>query len=79
MSDPDKRQTNPSSFDWESHLAARARGINPSIIREILKLTVRPDVISFAGGLPAPELFPIKEFDEVYPGKAPSITVSETQ
>ncbi|MEJ2607606.1 MAG: PLP-dependent aminotransferase family protein [Anaerolineales bacterium] len=64
MSDPGKRQADSSTFDWESHLAARAKGINPSIIREILKLTVRPDVISFAGGLPAPELFPIKEFDE---------------
>jgi 2-aminoadipate transaminase len=64
MSDPEKRQADPSTFDWESHLAVRAKGINPSIIREILKLTVRPDVISFAGGLPAPELFPIKEFDE---------------
>jgi 2-aminoadipate transaminase len=64
MSDPEKRQADSSTFDWESHLAARAKGINPSIIREILKLTVRPDVISFAGGLPAPELFPIKEFDE---------------
>jgi 2-aminoadipate transaminase len=55
---------NPSAFDWDSHLAVRAKGINPSIIREILKLTVQPDVISFAGGLPAPELFPIREFDE---------------
>ncbi len=64
MSNPDKRQTGLSAFDWESHLAARAKGINPSIIREILKLTVQPEVISFAGGLPAPELFPIKEFDE---------------
>jgi 2-aminoadipate transaminase len=33
-----------------------------SAIRELLKLTSRPDVISFAGGLPAPELFPIEEF-----------------
>jgi len=35
-----------------------------SIIREILKITEKPDVISFAGGLPAPELFPIRELKE---------------
>jgi 2-aminoadipate transaminase len=33
-----------------------------STIRELLKLTAQPDIISFAGGLPAPELFPIEEF-----------------
>src|SRR5258708_37732128 len=31
-------------------------------IREILKITKRKDIISFAGGLPAPELFPLKHF-----------------
>jgi 2-aminoadipate transaminase len=41
-------------------LAARATGLRPSAIREILKVTEAPDVISFAGGLPAPELFPIE-------------------
>lgn len=33
----------------------------PSFIREILKVTAQPGVISFAGGLPAPELFPVPE------------------
>ena len=33
--------------------------MRPSTIREILKVTTQPDVISFAGGLPAPELFPV--------------------
>jgi 2-aminoadipate transaminase len=33
-----------------------------SAIRELLKLTEKPDIISFAGGLPAPELFPVAEF-----------------
>lgn len=37
----------------------RTSGIKASEIRELLKLTERPDIISFAGGLPAPELFPI--------------------
>jgi len=35
-----------------------------STIREILKITKRPEVISFAGGLPAPELFPVETFRE---------------
>lgn len=38
-------------------LAARARDVGASPVREILALTARPEVISFAGGLPAPELF----------------------
>jgi len=41
--------------------AERMRGMKPSAIREILKVTQAPDVISFAGGLPAPELFPVAE------------------
>ena len=39
--------------------ARRTRRLQPSAIREILKTTEAPDVISFAGGLPAPELFPV--------------------
>jgi 2-aminoadipate transaminase len=39
--------------------AARTVALKPSAIREILKVTAAPDVISFAGGLPAPELFPV--------------------
>ena len=37
----------------------RMRQLRPSSIREILKVTAQPEIISFAGGLPAPELFPI--------------------
>lgn len=40
-------------------LSARTDLLKPSAIREILKVTASPDVISFAGGLPAPELFPV--------------------
>ena len=40
--------------------ATRTAGMRPSAIREILKVTEAPDVISFAGGLPAPELFPVE-------------------
>jgi 2-aminoadipate transaminase len=42
-------------------LSAAARRMSSSAIREILKVTQRADVISFAGGLPAPELFPLAE------------------
>lgn len=38
-------------------LASRMAGMKASAVREILKVTQRPEVISFAGGLPAPELF----------------------
>lgn len=41
-------------------LAERMAYIKASEIRELLKITERPEVISFAGGLPAPELFPIQ-------------------
>ena len=40
-------------------LAARAQRMKPSAVREILKVAERPDILSFAGGLPAPELFPV--------------------
>lgn len=46
-------------------LAQRMASIKESEIREILKVTQQPDVISFAGGLPAPELFPIEAIDHV--------------
>ncbi|GLC80360.1 aminotransferase-like domain-containing protein [Lacrimispora brassicae] len=45
--------------------AKRMANLKASEIREILKVTERPEVISFAGGLPAPELFPIEEIIEV--------------
>ncbi|HXF45297.1 MAG TPA: PLP-dependent aminotransferase family protein, partial [Burkholderiaceae bacterium] len=41
-------------------LAARAAEAKSSVIREILKVTQRPDVISFAGGLPSPATFPVE-------------------
>ncbi len=42
--------------------AKRSEGINSSFIRDILNLTKNKDIISFAGGLPNPELFPTDEF-----------------
>ena len=43
-------------------LAQRAHKMNPSVIREILKVTEKPGIISFAGGLPSPKTFPIDAF-----------------
>jgi len=45
-------------------LAARAEKMNPSVIREILKVTEKPGIISLAGGLPSPKTFPVREFAE---------------
>ncbi|RJP47973.1 MAG: PLP-dependent aminotransferase family protein [Anaerolineaceae bacterium] len=47
---------------WEYRYAHRTKKMGSSVIRELLKLTEQPDIISFAGGLPAPEVFPVKEF-----------------
>jgi 2-aminoadipate transaminase len=48
-------------MDLEFKYAVRMAHLKASEIREILKVTERPEVISFAGGLPAPELFPVDE------------------
>ena len=52
------RSTPPASWN----LAARAARMNPSVIREILKVTERPGIISFAGGLPSGKTFPVDAF-----------------
>jgi 2-aminoadipate transaminase len=49
---------------WSNRYAQRTNAVRSSVIRELLKLTQRPDVISFAGGLPAPELFPLDRFQQ---------------
>ncbi len=43
------------------NFANRMDNIKASDVRELLKLTARPEIISFAGGLPAPELFPVAD------------------
>lgn len=50
----------PTTTDWT--LARRAERMNPSVLREILKVTERPGIISFAGGLPSPRTFPVDAF-----------------
>lgn len=47
-------------MNWK--LAARAEKMNPSVLREILKVAEQPGIISLAGGLPSPKTFPIQEF-----------------
>ena len=51
-------------MDRNSYFSDRANGMQRSVIRELLKLTHNPDIISFAGGLPAPETFPVKYVKE---------------
>lgn len=46
--------------------AERVNQMGSSAIRELLKVAQNPEIISFAGGLPAPELFPLKEIEESY-------------
>jgi len=49
---------------WESRYSLRARESKSSTIRELLKIIERPGLISFAGGLPAAEVFPVQRFQE---------------
>jgi len=51
-------------LDWAPHLASCAERMRSSAIRELLKLIQQPDMISLAGGMPAPELFPLREIEE---------------
>jgi 2-aminoadipate transaminase len=52
------------STPWIQRYAQRTQRMTSSAIRELLKLIAQPDIISFAGGLPAPELFPVEEIRE---------------
>ena len=54
-------------MQWNSFFASRTELMTRSAIRELLKLTIHPEVISFAGGLPAPELFPVEQVREYIP------------
>jgi 2-aminoadipate transaminase len=53
--------TQPNPTPWT--LAARAAKMNPSVVRELLKVTEKPGIISFAGGLPSAKTFPVAEFE----------------
>jgi DNA-binding transcriptional MocR family regulator len=53
-------------LNWDNMFATRSTRMRASEIRELLKLLDRPDIISFAGGIPDPALFPDKEFRQAY-------------
>lgn len=55
---------NSKPIQWQ--FAKRAEQLQSSVIREILKITMRPDIISFAGGLPSPETFPVEHMKQVF-------------
>jgi 2-aminoadipate transaminase len=50
---------------FEEKFSSRAKLMKASEVREILKLTQKPDVISFAGGLPNPLSFPVEIINEI--------------
>ena len=47
---------------WPYRFSRRAVTARRSMMRELMPLTTRPDIISFAGGLPAPDLFPVEDY-----------------
>ena len=53
---------NNKQTPWDYRFAQRTQRMKGSAIRELLKITEQPDIISFGGGLPGPDLFPIEEF-----------------
>ena len=55
---------NPNPIQWR--FSERAQQLQSSFIREILKITQRPEIISFAGGLPSPATFPVERMKEAY-------------
>ena len=57
---------NPGAAEWEPRYAVRAERMRASEIRELLKILDEPGVISFAGGIPDPALFPLDDVREAY-------------
>jgi len=55
---------NPNPIQWQ--FSERAQQLQSSAIREILKITQRPEIISFAGGLPSPATFPVDVMKAAY-------------
>src|SRR2546427_5339949 len=53
---------------WHHLYADRTEGMRASDIREILKVTAQPDIISLAGGLPTPELFSVFGYRRAFEG-----------
>ncbi|MBZ2208177.1 aminotransferase-like domain-containing protein [Massilia soli] len=55
---------NPNPIEWR--FSERASQLQSSFIREILKITQRPEIISFAGGLPSPATFPVEHMKQAF-------------
>jgi 2-aminoadipate transaminase len=55
---------NPNPMQWQ--FAQRTERLKSSAIREILKITMQPEIISFAGGLPSPATFPVEKMRAAY-------------
>ncbi|PID28207.1 MAG: aminotransferase [Candidatus Cloacimonadota bacterium] len=51
--------------DFEQILSDSCKGMKRSAIRELLKLTAKPEIISYAGGLPSPDSFPVEELKKI--------------
>src|ERR687889_692160 len=67
---PEARPSNkgPAMRSWDERFSPRGRRAQASEIRELLKLLDRPGLISFAGGIPAPEVFPVDAIRRAYAG-----------
>ncbi len=59
-------QASPSAIDWAGRFSARMDRVHASEIRELLKLLDQPDILSFAGGIPDPSLFPAERIQAEY-------------
>lgn len=59
-------QASPSAIDWAERFSARMDRVHASEIRELLKLLDQPDILSFAGGIPDPDLFPAERIQADY-------------
>ncbi len=64
----DSAPTNRDANLWQPRYATRAEGMQASEIRELLKLLDEPDIVSFAGGIPDPQLFPVDAIKNAYAG-----------
>ncbi|WP_297464001.1 PLP-dependent aminotransferase family protein [Thermococcus sp.] len=65
MEDKLMRKLGSASLEYEKYFSEKARAMKASEIRELLKLVETSDIISLAGGLPAPETFPVEQIKEI--------------
>ncbi|NPA47928.1 MAG: PLP-dependent aminotransferase family protein [Thermococci archaeon] len=65
MEDTLRRKLEAKPLNFESFFSEKALGMKASEIRELLKLVESSDIISLAGGLPAPETFPVEMIKEI--------------